>query len=304
MRRHDANPILSAASLGFPANTVFNPGATVGPGGEVVLLVRVEDRRGLSSIHVARSPDGVSGWVVEATPLLAPDALHVSAQWGYEDARVSLAAEIGRYVITCTAYGPPGPCVFLATTEDFATLDFEMVATTPEDKNAAVLPRRIGGQWWMLHRPVVMVSGAADIWISRSEDLHSWHDPTPVMTRRPTGWWDSARIGIGPPPIEVTEGWLLLYHGVRNSANGPIYRVGAALLDREEPWRVLRRLDEWVMAPEASYERCGDVNNVVFPCGAIQRGDELYVYYGAADTVIGLAIGSIDELLAQLRSAG
>ena len=290
--------------LDFPANSVFNPAATMVEDGSVVLLIRVEDRRGLSSIYVARSADGETGFSVDTTPLLAPDPDRLTCEWGFEDARVSFVPEMDRYVITCTAYGPPGPCVYLATTKDFRVLEHEAVVMTPEDKNAAVFPRRINGCWLMLHRPVVMITASADIWLSRSDDLHSWHDPQPVMVRHGQGLWDSVRIGIGPPPIELRQGWLQLYHGVRNSPAGPIYRLGAALLDLEEPWNVIRRLPEYVMAPQEPYERVGDVNNVIFPCGLVRRDDALTIYYGAADTTVCVATASVTEIVAALFDHG
>ena len=148
------------------------------------------------------------------------------------------AAELGGWVITCTAFGPGGPCVYLASTSDFVTLDRHSVVMPPEDKNAAVFPHRIDGHWCLLHRPVVMASGSAEIWLSRSEDLESWRSPERVMTCRPGGWWDHARIGIGPPPVETPEGWLLMYHGVRQTMSGALYRVGVALLDLHDPVRL------------------------------------------------------------------
>lgn len=207
--------------------------------------------------------------------------------------------ELGTYVITCTAYGPGGPCVYLAQTRDFVTLDAGEVVLSPEDKNAALFPRRIGGQWLLLHRPVVMARSSADIWISQSDDLSSWRHPERVMACRPTGWWDTSRIGIGPPPIETERGWLLLYHGVRHTVSGAIYRVGAALLDLDDPRVVRGRLSQWLLGPRAPYERVGDVGNVVFPCGVcIDPGGTMRLYYGAADTVVALATAHLDELLA------
>lgn len=297
--RSEHNPILTVDSLTFPANSVFNPGATVLQDGTTLLLVRVEDRRGLSAIHVATSTDGVTDWTVDETPLLGPDPNHTWCEWGFEDARVSWVDEIDRYVITCTAYGEPGPCVYLATTTDFTSIDSGRVAMPPEDKNAALFPRRIDGDWLLLHRPVSVARGAADIWLSRSDDLESWRMPEQLITRRPGGWWDAARIGIGPPPIETTEGWIILCHGVRQTMSGAIYRMGAVLVDLEQPWIVRNRCEEWLLSPTAPYERIGDVGNVVFPCGAVHHleKNELYVYYGAADTTVCLATASVPDLL-------
>jgi predicted GH43/DUF377 family glycosyl hydrolase len=298
--RNPANPILRAADLPFDANAVFNPGATLLRDGRVGLLLRVEDRRGLSSIHLATSEDGVTGWSVEKTPFLTPVPEVSAHEWGFEDARVSYVPDLDRYVVTCTAYGRPGPCVYLAVTEDFTSIEFGDVVIPPEDKNAALFPRQIDGHWLLLHRPVVMASNSADVWISRSENLESWRHPEQVLVRRPVGWWDAARVGIGPPPIETPSGWLQIYHGVRHTMSGAIYRVGAALLDLERPWIVQSRLPGWLLSPTEPYERIGDVGNVVFPCGAIVRDGRIDIYYGAADTVVCMASVMLDDLLGAL----
>jgi predicted GH43/DUF377 family glycosyl hydrolase len=176
----------------------------------------------------------------------------------------------------------------------------------PEDKNGALLPRRIDGQYVLFHRPVTVLAHRADIWLSRSQDLHSWAPPEPVLAARPGGWWDSARIGIGPPPIETPEGWLMIYHGVRQTAAGALYRAGLALLDLEQPTRVRRRCAEWVLGPREGYELTGDVPGVVFPCGMIYRpdSDELRLYYGAADSCVALATASLSEVLAFVLDHG
>jgi beta-1,2-mannobiose phosphorylase / 1,2-beta-oligomannan phosphorylase len=298
--RSDFNPILTAADMPMEANSVFSPGATTLRDGQTALLLRVEDTRGLSSIHLARSLDGATDWTVDPTPLLQPDAEQELWEWGFEDARVVFVQEIDRYVITCTAYGSPGACVYLAVSENLTSIERGAVVMPPEDKNAALVPRRIDNQWLLLHRPVAMTG--ADIWLSRSDDLTSWRLPERMILCRERGWWDAARIGIGPPPIETDEGWIQLYHGVRNTTAGSIYRVGAALLDLEQPWIVRSQMSRWLLSPSASYERVGDVGNVVFPCGAIQRPDkrEIDLYYGAADTVVCMATISETELLESL----
>jgi predicted GH43/DUF377 family glycosyl hydrolase len=303
--RSELNPILTADDLPFEANVVFNPGAARLRDGRVGLLTRVEDRCGLSSLHLAASTDGVTNWTVEKAALLAPQPTDRWCQWGFEDARVSFVPELDEYVITCTAYGPPGPCVYLATSPDLYSLNSGHVVIPPEDKNAALFPRRIDGSWLLLHRPVVMASNSADIWVSRSEDLISWRDPQPVLLRRSGGWWDAARVGIAPPPIETSEGWLQIYHGVRNTVSGAIYRVGASLLDLEEPWVVRRRTDRWLLSPRDPWERTGDVSNVVFPCGTICHDDgRIDLYYGAADTVVCMATAQLSDLLDLLLNGG
>jgi predicted GH43/DUF377 family glycosyl hydrolase len=301
--RHAANPILTAEDWPYPVNAVFNPAAAV-VDGDNVLLARVEDRRGISHLTVARSPNGVSDWSIGPAPLLAPDGV-VTEQWGFEDPRVVWIDELGRWVITCTAYGPAGPAVFLAMTEDFTSVDRFGIVRHPEDKNAALLPHRIDGRWVLFHRPKTEFGGGhGEIVLSRSDDLISWSAPEQVLQPRRGAWWDSLRIGIGPPPLRTEHGWLLVYHGVKETVAGDIYRVGLALLDLDEPTRVLRRLSTWVLAPLAPYERTGDVPNVVFPCGLLhdERSDEVRLYYGAADSSICLATARLDDVLDALLS--
>jgi predicted GH43/DUF377 family glycosyl hydrolase len=299
--RSPHNPILTGADMP-EAQSIFNPGATLLRDGRTALLLRVEDHRGLSSLYVARSADGATNWTIDAEPLLVPDAVQPMWEWGFEDARVVYLAETDRYAITCTAYGSSGPSVYLAMSKDLTSVEDGCVVMPPEDKNAALFPHRINGQWLLLHRPVSGSTGSADIWLSRSDDLVSWRSPEQLMITRASGWWDSSRIGIGPPPLETAEGWIQIYHGVRNTTAGAIYRVGAVLLDLEQPWIVRRRLSHWILGPTEPYERVGDVGNVVFPCGAIQRTDTgmIDLYYGGADTVVCLASISEAHLLAEL----
>ncbi len=297
--RHPNNPILTGADWPYPVNGVFNPAAAE-VAGETVLLARVEDRTGISHLTVARSANGVDDWQVDPEPLLAPDEATASEQWGFEDARVVWVAELERWVITCTAYGPAGPAVFLATTDDFTTVERYGVVRHPEDKNAALLPHRIDGRWVLLHRPKTQYGGGhGEILLSRSEDLVSWTAPEQVLQPRAGAWWDSLRIGIGPPPLWTEHGWLLVYHGVKETIAGDIYRVGLALLDLDEPTRVVRRLPSWILSPLEPYERSGDVPNVVFPCGLLhdEASDEVRLYYGAADSSICLATSRLADLL-------
>jgi beta-1,2-mannobiose phosphorylase / 1,2-beta-oligomannan phosphorylase len=304
-RRHPANPLITAADWPTAVNVVFNP-AAVQLDGETILLVRVEARTGISHIAVARSKDGVGDWRIDPEPLLLPDEENEGERWGFEDARAVWIDELATHVISCTAYGPAGPAVFLATSTDFRTVERLGIVVAPEDKNAALLPERIGGEWILFHRPS---SNFGDrhpgISLSRSSDLRSWSAPEGVMEPRSGAWWDALRIGIGPPLLKTDHGWLLIYHGVKETVGGSIYRIGLALLDLEEPTRVLRRLDDWVLGPSAEYERQGDVPNAIFPCGVIhdrERG-ELRLYYGAADTSVCLASASFDETLATVLAA-
>ena len=304
-RRHPANPILTAADWPHSVNAVFNP-AAVEIDGETVLCCRVEDRTGISNLTVARSANGIDNWQVEPTPLLAPADGHEEELWGFEDPRAVWVPELDTHVLTCTAYGPAGPCVFLAKSRDFRSVERIGVVVAPEDKNAALLPERVGGRWILFHRPTSSFgSTTPGISLSRSADLLSWSPPEKVMDPRAGAWWDSLRIGIGPPLLKTEYGWLLVYHGVKETVSGAIYRLGLALLDLEDPSHVLRRAANWVLAPREPYERSGDVPNAIFPCGMIhdRESGELRLYYGAADTTIGLATASFDEVLDTVLAA-
>ncbi|MFA7250256.1 MAG: glycosidase [Dehalococcoidia bacterium] len=304
-RRHPANPILTAAHWPYPANTVFNPGAVQLPSGETLLLARVEDRSGASHLTVARSADGVSDWRIDPQPTMLPlPGQHPEELWGIEDARIVWLAELERYAITYTAYSRNGPLVALALTADFVTFDRLGPITPPEDKDAALFPRRIDGRWVLIHRPVAHMPGSkANIWLSFSPDLKHWGDHMILMEAREGSHWDAGKIGLSPPPIETPEGWLVLYHGVRHTPSGAIYRMGAALLDLEDPRRVVRRSSDWVFGPAEPYELTGDVPNVVFPCGTVIDRDsgEMRMYYGAADSRICVATADVAQVLDWLR---
>jgi predicted GH43/DUF377 family glycosyl hydrolase len=302
--RHPRNPLLTAADWPYAVNSVFNPAAAQ-VNDETVILARVEDLRGISHLTVARSANGIDGWTIDREPLLVA-AGATTEQWGFEDARVVFVPELDRWVITCTAYGPAGPAVFLATTEDFTSVERHGIVRQAEDKNAALLPYRIDGKWILFHRPKTEYGGGhGEIFLSRSTDLHSWSAPEQVLQPRRGAWWDSVRIGIGPPPLRTEHGWLIVYHGVKETVGGSIYRVGLALTDLDEPTRLLHRLPEWILAPLAPYEREGDVPNTVFPCGLVHDVDtgDVRLYYGAADTSICLATARLDELLTAVLGA-
>jgi predicted GH43/DUF377 family glycosyl hydrolase len=303
LHRHASNPILTAADWPYAVHSVFNAGATRLPDGTTLLLCRVEDRSGLSHLCAARSANGVDGWVVDPEPTLLPDPKHYPEElWGIEDPRITFVPELGRYAIAYTAFGKAGPGVALALTEDFRSFERLGLVAQPEDKDAALLPRRVDGNFALLHRP--MTHGRGDIWLSFSPDLRSWGGHRPVLQARRGGWWDANKVGLSPPLIETPRGWLMLYHGVRQTASGSIYRLGMALLDLDRPDRCLLRGGSWIFGPEAVYEREGDVANVAFPCGYTLDGDTLNLYYGAADTSIALATGSVRQLLDWLDAHG
>jgi predicted GH43/DUF377 family glycosyl hydrolase len=299
--RHPGNPIIQSKDIPYRASAVFNAGATI-VGNETLLLLRIEDRRGISHLTVARSKDGVSAWVIDSEPTLWPSPRsHPEEIWGIEDPRITYLEEVGLWAILYTAYSNSGPLVSLATTRDFKTFDRKGAVMPPEDKDAALFPVRFGDRWAMLHRPVPAFPGTgAHIWISFSPDMYHWGEHRVLIHARKGGMWDAGKIGLSPPPIRTEKGWLVIYHGVKMTAGGCIYRLGLAMLDLENPAKLTHRADEWVFAPEESYELAGDVDKVVFPCGWVVRGDEIRLYYGGADKCIALATGSLREIVGWL----
>jgi predicted GH43/DUF377 family glycosyl hydrolase len=305
MDREASNPILSIKDWPYRAHSVFNPGATLLADGSTLLLCRVEDRRGLSHLTVARSKNGIDGWVVDSQPTFSPDPHeHSEELWGIEDPRITYCPDEDRYLIAYTAFGKSGPGVAIASTQDFKQFDRYGLAMQADDKDAAFFPRKFDGNYVLIHRPVT--ESSADIWISYSPDLKNWGGHKLLLPARRGGWWDAMKIGLCCPPIETSRGWILVYHGVRRHASGSIYRLGLALMDLEQPGICLLRGQSWIFAPEEPYEIMGDVGNVVFPGGytVLDDGDTVHIYYGAADSCICLAKTSITKLLAALDQDG
>ena len=301
-RRYGGNPLLTGADWPYACNSIFNPGATRLQDGTTLLLVRVEDHRGHSHFGVATSANGVDNWHIEPQPVMVPDHANFPEElWGIEDPRITFLPELGKYGITYTSYSWGGPGVSLALTEDFRHFERLGVVMSPEDKDAALLPHRIDGRWVMIHRPVTALG--AHIWISYSPDLRHWGSHKLILEARRGGWWDAGKIGLSPPLIETPQGNIMIYHGVRHTPAGCLYRLGLALFDRQRIDHCIARGDSWVFGPEELYEREGDVGNVVFPCGYTIEpdGDTINLYYGAADTSIALARGSIREILDWLQ---
>jgi len=301
--RYECNPILTQSNWPYPINSVFNAGAARLADGDTLLLCRVEDRRGLSHLCAAYSANGIDQWKIDAQPTLPANPRDYPEElWGIEDPRITYVPELEQYAVVYTSFARGGPGVSLALTKDFKSFERYGVIMQPEDKDAALLPRRIGGLWALIHRPVTTLG--AHMWISYSPDLRHWGGHKIMLEARRGGWWDANKIGLCSPPIETAKGWLTIYHGVRQTASGSIYRLGLALFDLNKPEICLQRGDSWMFGPEAPYERGGDVKDVVFPCGQTigADGDTINLYYGAADSSLALATGSIRALLSWLGS--
>ncbi len=231
--------------------------------GDTLLLCRVEDHSGLSHLCAARSENGIDSWRIDAEPTLVANPRDYPEEiWGIEDPRITYVPELEQYAIAYTSFARGGPGVSLALTRDFKSFERCGVIMPPEDKDAALLPRRVNGYWAMIHRPVTPTG--AHMWISYSPDLRHWGSHKVILEARRGGWWDANKIGLCSPPIETSKGWLTIYHGVRQTASGSIYRLGLALFDLEKPEICLQRGNSWMFGPETPYECNGDVRDVVF----------------------------------------
>ena len=305
LERHPKNPILTAAEWPYPVHSVFNPGATRLQDGTTLLLCRIEDRRGISHLCAARSQNGIDGWVIDQEPTFSPEPIeHPEELWGIEDPRITYMPDEQRYLIAYTAFGKAGPGVAIAATTDFKTFERLGLAMQADDKDAAIFPRKFKDEYALIHRPSTGMG--SHIWLSYSPDLRNWGGHVLMLPARRGAWWDANKIGLSPPPIETDRGWLIMYHGVRQHASGSIYRLGLALFEKENPEVCITRGQSWMFGPEAPYETTGDVNNAVFPCGYTVQpdGDTIYIYYGAADSSVCVATGSIKKMLDWLELDG
>jgi len=299
-KRYHNNPILTPEQWPYPTNAVFNPAAAK-MDSETLLLIRVEDMRGFSHLTVARSSDGLTNWKIDVEPTLQADQNSREERWGLEDPRIVWLEEHNQFAVTYVSFSEGGPVVSLAITKNFETFVRLGALLPPEDKDACLFPKRFDGKFALIHRPIVR--GEAHMWISFSPDLIHWGHHRPlIMTRH--AYWDCHRVGLACQPIETEEGWLIFYHGVRHTTAGDIYRMGLALADLVSPWKILRRSPEWILGPHAHYERIGDVGDVVFPTGAVvyKEKDEIYLYYGAADSTIAVAMAKLSGCLDYILS--
>lgn len=301
-QRFEGNPILTPKDWPYKVGSVFNPGA-VRFNDEILLLVRVEDRQGYSHLAIARSKDGKTNWQIDEKPALEANKNKGEAIIGLEDPRIVWLENRQEYIITCVSFfkevrkTPPG--ISLIATKDFSNFEHLGQHLIPPNKDASLFPETIKGQYALINRPVV--DGIEDIWVSFSKDLEYWGRNKILLSTRHRSW-DCYKVGLGPPPIKTPNGWLIIYHGSRATASGALYRIGLALLDLET-LEVIRRSRDWVFGPREDYERVGDVNDIVFPCGAIvdEKTDELLVYYGAADSAVALATAKLKNVLDYLE---
>jgi len=292
--RFEGNPIITIEDIPFRCNTVFN-GTVVKKGEEYFQLLRVEGQQGYSVFALAKSKDGLH-FSVEDKPVMTPARRGPFAKYetrGIEDPRITVID--GVYYVMYTAYSEYGTRIALAKTDNFYQYNRVAIVSEPGNKDGILFPEMINGEYVRLDRPIGKDVG--NIWVSYSKNLTDWGKSEILMTPR-HDMWDSFRIGASVPPIKTEHGWFEIYHGVKMTTSGPIYRIGTVLMDLEEPHKVISRCDKPILSPREDYERIGDVGNVAFACGAVvEDTGEIKVYYGAADTCICVATTKFENLI-------
>ena len=291
--RYSENPIITNKSK-EGAGLICNSAVVPFEDGFAAVL-RCDDKSMASNIYFGRSKDGINFEINdEAIPTKScvgnGERQFVSAY----DPRITYID--GKYYVTwCNSYH--GPTIGVGYTTDFCNFTQLENAFLPYNRNGVLFPRKINGNYAMLSRPSDKGhTPFGDIFYSESPDMHFWGNHRWML--EPQGGWCWKKTGPGPTPIETEEGWLIIYHGVCMSCSGFIYSMSAVITDINEPWRVKYRAKDYAMRPEEVYEVAGHVPNVVFPCANIVDAEtgRIAIYYGAADTCVGLAFTTVDEL--------
>lgn len=295
--RSEKNPIITRDAVPN-TNSIFNS-AVVPFKGEFAGVFRCDNTARDMQIHAGRSKDGIH-WNIQSQRIQfeCEDKEIGTFDYGY-DPRVCWLED--RYYVTwCNGYH--GPTIGMGYTHDFKTFYQMENSFLPYNRNGVLFPRKIGDKYAMYSRPSdTGHTRFGDIFYSESPDLVHWGHHRHVMA--PVGGWQSTKVGAGPTPIETSAGWLMFYHGVLTSCNGFVYSFGAALMDLQEPWKIIYRTRPYLINPREIYEIAGDVPNVTFPCAALvdPPTNRIAIYYGGADTVTCLAYTKFDELMEFIR---
>jgi len=296
--RSAKNPVIGRYEIPI-SNSIYNS-AAVPFGDGFAGVFRVDDKSKNFRLHVGKSMDGYK-WDIRSEPIeFDRGCILEPFIEGYDPRVVKLD---DRYYVTwCDSYH--GPLIGIAYTYDFEKFHQLEYPFMPCCRNGVLFPRKIGGKYAMLNRPADMgMTAFGDIFYLESPDMKYWGNCKYVMGPE-TRSWQHVKVGAGPIPIETTEGWLLIYHGVWLNVNGYNYCMGAAILDIDEPWKIKYRTKPYLLAPSETYEMVGDVPNVIFPCASLHDADtgRIAIYYGAADTVTGMAFTKLDILVDFIKS--
>jgi len=298
VQRYKYNPLISINYLPLSCSDIWNAGV-VHFQGQYLLLLTVETLEGLGCIYLAHGTDGYK-FEIEPEPFMTASGTEPFARYetfGIFDPRITKIDST--YYITYLAESEYGRRIGLARTNDFRWVDRMQFISEPDTKSACLFTRKFGDCYAMLERP----SSGVSIWLSFSYDLIHWGSSTVVLTPR-GGYWDSHRVGAAGPPIEIEQGWLLIYYGEKDTSAGPLIRIGAAILDKDDPSRVIGRSNIPILAPREKYERIGDVANIVFSCGSLlDDTGQIKLYYGASDSCICLGVTNLDEIVNICRNS-
>jgi len=301
--RSPDNPVISASNLPFPGECCFNSGA-VRVDGEIVMVLNCWDAEWVPHFLIARSRDGVHFDISDKTIASPPDEYpYRGRKDGIFDTRITTLD--GWHHITYNVSSGLGGRIRLIRTRDFSRFEDLGFITGIDHRNCVIFPEKFGGLYARLERPNGEGATGGDIYLSYSPDLIFW-GKTELVLQKGTRYWESFKIGPGAPPVKTDAGWLVLYHGCRQHMNGIMYNAGVMLLDLANPAKVIGKMRACLMWPEEDYEFRGNVPQVVFPTAAVpgNSGDELLVYYGAADSSICLAKVSIRALVERCLSDG
>ncbi|MBW2221833.1 MAG: glycoside hydrolase family 130 protein [Deltaproteobacteria bacterium] len=291
VHRWEGNPLITISDLDFKCSDIRNA-SVVQVNDELMLFVDIEHLAGSHCIHLARQQEN-RRFLVDKDPFMCSStdpryAQHESQ--GVMDPRITFLDDV--YYIMYVANGDHGFRIGLAKTRDFKSVERIGLISEPDTKGGALFPSKINGKYARLERP----TEGNSIWISYSDDLIYWGESKSVLSPR-DGFWDLNRVGTGPPPVEIEKGWLIIYYGVKETSAGPLYRLGAVVLDKEDPTKVLGRSNIPILSPREDYERIGDTPNIVFATGAlIEKNGSLEIYYGAADSCICMGTANIEEI--------
>ena len=295
MWRYSKNPVIKRNPIPGVAR-IFNSAVAQYEEAYVAVL-RAELIDGRPHIYIGHSKDGIN-WDIDKDPIQFVDDNGDDYQplYAYDPRLVKVEDEY--FIIWCGDFY--GASLGMAKTKDFKTFVRLENPFLPFNRNGVLFPKKFDGEYLLLSRP--SDSGHTpfgDIFVSRSKDLVYWGKHRHVMSSGGSGWWQTLKIGGGPAPIETSEGWLMFYHGVTNTCNGYVYSIGSVILDLDNPAKVKYRCKNFVMTPEEWYEERGFVPNVLFPCAVLVDGEtgRIAVYYGAADTYVGLAFTTVDEIV-------
>lgn len=260
-------------------------------------ILRVDNACRNVELRVAHSADGIRFTIEDGGVLRSDEEPYKTYELELYDPRIS-RFEDGTYYITYGIDNRHGVQAGISETRDFKTFEKIAIITQPNNRNVVLFPEKINGHYVRLDRPFLDGGDISSMWLSRSPDLVHWGQHQVVMTARPY-FWDNQKIGAGAPPIETKEGWLEIYHGTTRNQNGWVYRIGAVLLDLDDPSKVISRGKQYLLSPAELYERVGDVPNVCFVCGVVPdyAKNELKLYYGCADTCTGLATARISDMI-------